>query len=170
LTTDFHPKQTTWTLSSNATGTILIEGGPYNQGETTFIAETCVAMDDCSIFSIYDEVDLGYGYGTRFSNGMSFRGLYALYVGEELYYNNSLADSADRVFVGNCSECPERYSRMSILVRSYILFSWRLLDASNATIASDDNSDDHPEINPDGSLKKVVLERRLYSRQFMPDF
>lgn len=58
LITDNYPEETTWEVT-NAEGTVLYSGGPYDEDETPYDIEMCLNPDSCYTFTIFDS----YGDG-----------------------------------------------------------------------------------------------------------
>jgi len=67
LTTDLQPSDQTWTLQKDGTGDPILSGGPFTEGLTTYMYETCLLSTDCYQLRVIDGFQEGlcclYGEG-----------------------------------------------------------------------------------------------------------
>eukprot|EP00547_Thalassionema_nitzschioides_P000836 CAMPEP_0194199160 /NCGR_PEP_ID=MMETSP0156-20130528/279_1 /TAXON_ID=33649 /ORGANISM="Thalassionema nitzschioides, Strain L26-B" /LENGTH=604 /DNA_ID=CAMNT_0038924015 /DNA_START=90 /DNA_END=1904 /DNA_ORIENTATION=+ len=67
LLTDDYPEETSWTLTNQCTGQLLVEGGNYQNGGTTYVEEECIPSGEYE-FTISDQygdgICCGYGSGS----------------------------------------------------------------------------------------------------------
>jgi hypothetical protein len=54
ILTDYHPSQTTWTVTDVLSDNIMLEGGPYGDMLTIHTHETCITKSSCYQFHITD--------------------------------------------------------------------------------------------------------------------
>ena len=83
IRTDDAPEETTWKVTNMATGEVVIEGGPYEQVNTTYNETLEITEDGCYDFTIYDAG----------GNGLSGVGIYGLKAGGTTLFSFGYSES-----------------------------------------------------------------------------
>ena len=77
IRTDSNPEETTWKVTNLATGEVVVEGGPYEQANTSYNETIEITEDGCYDFTIYDAG----------GNGLQGTGLYGMKAGSTTLFN-----------------------------------------------------------------------------------